>query len=840
MKPTHLFSIAVLSCFSFINIPAQSWKNNIPPGSDFYELRDAFYRHHDGKIPWSYSYQKFTDGEVQQFQRWENFMKFRAHGKGKIEPGMLYSEWEKYKSAKKAQPQTKAVANWTFIGPQAIPGMGGGMGRLNTIEFHPTNPNIFWVGAACGGLWKTTDGGNSWTTATDFLSAIGISDIAVNPQNPDKIYIATGDGYGFESGVDFWGGTYSAGILFTTDGGNSWSQTGLTYTQNQGMIIQRLVINASNPQLLLAASRTGIWRTTDAGVTWTKVKTGHFYDIEFNTANDSVVYAVNGYNVFKSADVGATWTQITTGLCGGGRISIAVTAANSNVIYALCEAGNFYKSSDGGGSFMLQNTSSVTFYGYYDNVLAVSPLNENIVYVGGLELGKSTDGGLSWNIADNWYGWPNSNYCHADKHDIAFSISGNEMYICNDGGIFKSLDGGNSYSDLSSGVAISQFYRLGGAATNENIVYCGQQDNGAVKASTGNWDMMVFADGMECIVDPANENNVLVGTQNGQLNISNDGGQSWNDVTPSSGAWITPMLYHPSDPSIVFAAYDQLYKSLDGGWTWSVVGNPTGFTVMDVLAIAPSNPDYVYAGTISELYRSADGGQNWQFISSALPLSNNALTYLAVNSKNPQALWVTISGYSPGIRVYYSSNAGNTWTNISGTLPNVPVNCIVYQDNSPDIVYIGTDFGVFYRDSTMSDWAPYDENLPHVVVNELEIQYNVNKLRAATYGRGLWETGLVNSPPNAVKNEKPQKGLYVNIFPNPSNGKFFISLSDSQAKEGKITVYSPAGALVYRQNIHKKESNVPLAIRMPACAPGIYFMKVNVGEHKIIKKLLVE
>lgn len=828
-KILPFFLLAIFSSY------AQEWKKSLPPNPEFSDIKKAVYEQLEtnGSVPAS-DVNKRADGEFQQFQRWEHFMKFRAKGKGKIDPGILWQEWEKFNSVKKSYPAAKATAGWTFIGPSEIPGMGGGMGRINTVEFHPSNPAIFWVGSASGGLWKTTDGGNTWSTTTDFLAAIGISDIAVDPQNPDNIYIATGDGYGYESGVDFWGGTYSAGILKSADGGMTWNPAGLTYTQNQGIIIQRLVINPSDPQVLLAATRTGVWRTADGGTTWTKVRTGHYYDIEFNTANDSIVYAANGYNIYKSADMGQNWSLITSALCSGGRQSIAVTPSNPNVIYSMCESGNFYKSSDGGVTFTQQNNSSVTFYGYYDNVLAVSPLNENKVLVGGLELGMSADGGQTWSIIDNWYGWPNASYCHADKKDIAFHPdNGNDIFICNDGGIFKTTDNGNSYTDLSSGIAISQFYRLGGAAADENIVYCGQQDNGVVKKDYGNWDMKVFADGMECIVDYSNPGNVLVMTQNGQLNLSNDGGQNWADVTPSSGSWITPIAYHPTDPSVVFAAYEQLYKSTDGGWNWVPAGNPTNNTAMDVLTIAPSDPDYIYAGTIDNLFRTTDGGLNWQKISSPLPLSNNAITYVAVSSDNPLEIWATLSGYSPGMKVYHSADGGDSWTNISGTLPNIPVNCIVYQNNSPGIVYIGTDFGVFYRDSTMADWAPFDENLPKVIVNELEIQYNVKKLRAATYGRGLWESYLADA---AVSERGPEKGndFYLNIFPNPSSGKIYVSPGNKKTSPAKISVYSPAGLLL--KTVESSGNNI-VPLDLSGFSPGMYFIAIRSGDELFVKKI---
>ncbi len=819
----------------------QEWTTKVPPNASFSDVKKAFYDYWEtkSKFPVAPGFQNNVDGELQQFQRLENFMKFRSPGNKKIDPTILWSEWEKFKQNKNTPKQKKATSGWSPLGPFEVPGNGGGMGRINTIEFNPSNPDIFWVGSACGGLWKTSDGGNSWSSTSDFLPAIGISDIAIDPINPNNMYIATGDGYGYENGVDFWGGTYTAGVLKSTDGGITWNSTGLTYNQNQGRIIQRLVINPLDPQVLLAASRDGMWRTSDAGINWTKVSTVHFYDIEFNTADANIVYAAAGNHFFKSVNKGLNWSVISAGLCGGGRQSIAVTQTNPNVIYSLCESGGLFISSDGGISFSQQTAPSVTFYGYYDNVLAVSPTDENKIFVGGLELGMSSDGGGTWSVIDDWSGWPNPKYCHADKHDIEFPPgNGNVVFICTDGGVFKSTDGGNSYTNLSSGISISQFYRLGGSELDKNIVYCGQQDNGVVKKDNGNWDMVVFADGMECAVNYSNSDNVLAATQYGQLNITTDGGLSWTDVSPStSGSWTTPFLFHPTDPSILFAGYEQLYKSSDGGWSWTSIGNPTNNATIDVLVISPSDPNYIYVGTTSDLYKSTDGGTNWQSISSSFPLVNNSLSGVAVSGDDPQKIWATLSGYSQGSKVYCSKDGGASWINCSGTLPNIPVNCILIQNNSPEVIYLGTDFGVFYRDSTMTDWLPFNDLLPNVIVNELEIHYGSGKLRAATYGRGLWETDLEFLPVSNKSLAGNSKEIKANVYPNPTNGKFFVSVENPLSSQTKITVFGLTGSVLFDKTLRASESSFTLPINLSGIPSGLLLVEILTNDKRIIKKV---
>ena len=746
------FSFLAISLWLLVSTThAQSWTKNIKEKntSNFYTYQKAFNDYWKNKDVETEEELNCSEGGWQQFKRWENFMEPRVYPSGKFfDQKILWNEWNKYKSKNKTVAK---AANWELLGPSVIPSNGGGNGRVNCICFHPTDPNIFWIGAASGGIWKTNDGGNSWISLNaNLLANLSVADIAVDPVNPATLYIATGDGYGYESENIFWGGTYTAGVLKSTDGGTTWNATGLTYIQSQNNIIQRLVVCAANPQVLLASARDGLWRSADGGTTWSQIQTAHFYDIKFNTANNSIIYASSETEVFKSTDLGLTWTQISSGLNStGGRISLAVTAANSQVIYAFCNGSGdtFYKSSDGGATFQLMTSPDNvgSFYGYYDMVLAASPADENTVYAGGMEVIKSSDGGSTWTKVSDWAGWPGSTYVHADNHDIEFLPgSGSTVFSCNDGGIFKTTDGATSWTDQSDGLNITQFYRLGCSATNSDIVYLGAQDNGTDRYDGTSWTQVYGADGMETVVDYTDENVVYVSYQGGALQKSSDGGNSFTDITPSaSGAWTTPYVMDPNDHLTLYAGYDNVYKTTDGGSSWNAISTGlTGGNTIRTLAVAQSNTNYIYAGILGNLYMTSNGGSSWSSISAGLPVASVSITGIAVSDNDPQSLWVTFSGYTNGEKVYYSDNAGTSWTNVSGTLPNIPVNCIIYENNSSDAIYIGTDFGVFYSDNTMNDFISYNNGLPNVMIDELEIQYDASKIRAATYGRGLWQSDL--------------------------------------------------------------------------------------------------
>ncbi|HRH67151.1 MAG TPA: hypothetical protein PLU53_12690, partial [Bacteroidia bacterium] len=504
------------------------------------------------------------EGGYQQFKRWEWFTKQRTFPSGEFfSPYILLREYKKYQQQHASALARTASPNWSFIGPAVVPGGGGGAGRVNVIRFDPINPQTMYLGAACGGIWKSVDGGQTWSTNTDLLPALSIADMAINPRNPDTMYVATGDGYGYEYLNDFWGGTYSAGVLISTDRGVTWNSTGLVYSQSQTDIIQRIVVNPVHPEVVMIATRNGIFRSGNGGASWNMVASDHFYDIEFNTSNPDIVYATDETSLHRSLDGGQTWSQLAQGLCTG-RISIATTAANPDVIYALCEYGTFMRSDDGGVTFNQLASPQTTFYGYYDCVLAASQVDEMTVYCGGVGVTKSVDGGVSWQSASNTGG--GNDYVHADNHFIDFYPGSNSrVFSGNDGGIFMTDDGGSNWTDLSNTLGIKQYYRMSQSASDPYLIYAGAQDNGTDRLSNGVWTPVYGADGMECIVDYSNDNNVYVSYQNGGIQKSTDGGNTFTYISPSSGAWVTPYIIDPVNPQTLYGGFYDVQKSTNGG-----------------------------------------------------------------------------------------------------------------------------------------------------------------------------------------------------------------------------------------------------------------------------------
>ncbi len=764
MRRLILVTAVVILSISGSFIQSQPWMRGVSLKAtgdpDFYDIQRAFNEYwKDRPIERSKGYNPF--------RRWEYFMEPRVYPSGRMPAAIIWEEIQKEQSGKKAEQATSA--NWTFLGPDDTPryfnyqSLRGGSGRINCIAFHPFDSNIIYIGAPSGGLWKTVNGGQTWTTSTDQLAAIGISDIAIVRQNPDIIYLATGDGDGRD--------TYSIGILKSANGGISWNPTVFSEEVASQNHFRRILIHPVNPQIMIAASAKGIYKTTDGWNTYRLVKSGHFKDLEFKPFNPAVIYAASfDYNgnarIYKSTDTGDSFNEVMTGLnfnSGVDRIELAVTRANASFIYALCsntDDGGFfglYRSVNSGENWSLiyssgnlnllgwdANGQDEGGQGWYDLTLAVSPERAYDIFVGGINIWRSQNGGTDWKPVSMWYHGHDAEYVHADHHTVIFNPYTDVLFSGNDGGIYKSYDKGASWTDISDGLQILQIYRITNSVADPDVNITGNQDNGTVLRNASGWYEISGGDGMECFIDHTNEDIMYVSWQRGNLLKSTDGGSNFSDITPDieeEGAWITPYIMHPVIPGILYSGYKDVYKSTDQGESWARISeNLTGGINLNALAVAGSNDNYIYASARDKIWKTVNGGDKWIDISDGIP--ENYVTYITVAETDPNKLWITLSGYSEGNKVYYSSNGGQSWINYSDGLPNVPANCIVYQNNTNKALYVGTDIGVYYRDATMSQWADYSDNLPNVIVNDLAIHYASGKLRAGTYGRGLWETDL--------------------------------------------------------------------------------------------------
>ena len=452
--------------------------------------------------------------------------------------------------------------------------------------------------------------------------------------------------------------------------------------------------------------------------------------------------------------------------------------------------------------------------------LAVSNEDENHLYVGGINLWESTDGGITWDISGSSGNSSDYSYMHVDQHAAEFNPLNNIAYAGNDGGLYKYFNVLNTWLDISDGLEISQFYKIGLSKIDDYTLVVGAQDNGTERLSGTTWDAIRGADGMECIIDHYNDDMIYSSSQYGGLKVTYNGGVDWDNIKPVSyeGSWVTPYKMHPLDNNVLVVGYNVVYKTNTAAAAWDSI-SPT-YGQLKTIALAPSDLNYIYAATYSGLWVTKDDGNSWDYIKTGLPAGN--ISDVTVSNINPDRVFVTLSSFNANDKVFESNDAGDTWLNISGTqLPNLPVNCIVFQSYAKDDLYIGTDIGVYHKDSTMTEWQLFNTGLPHVSVRELEIQYSAGKIRAATFGRGVWESDL-NSFPASVNSVNPN---LIKVFPNPVNNILTVSVPYTLGNSS-IQIYSITGQLVVEENLVSENTN----ILFKNLTEGMYIYRVLNGE----------
>jgi PKD repeat protein len=764
MKALLTTLIILLSFASY----SQSWLEKMQSSGNVFEAKSEFEAYWQNKTP--------EKGEgYKQFMRWYNFWESRTFPTGDIvglNSGVGIQEHLDLQESKSFLKSS--TSTWSPVGPYTTSSGYNGIGRINTIEFHPTDPDTWFVGTPGGGLWKTTDAGASWSPLTDFLTNLGISDVAISSSNPNIIYIATGD----RDARD----TYSFGVLKSTDGGTTWNNTGLTSTVQNGWTTNRILINPSNENIVLVATGDGIYRSTDAGATFSHVQTsGHFITMEFNPADPNVVYAgeFDYWNeqarFYKSTNNGQSWTQVTNGLPTADcrRMHIGVSQANASYVYLITVDNvngmeGFYRSSNAGSSFSLMSSSPNVLesgdgtgtggQGWYDLSLAVSQTNAEEVYVGGVNMWKSSNGGSNFFKMTHWYN-DGSTVIHADQH--WFTFHNNDLFVCNDGGLYVSSDGANSFVDRTNGLNITQYYRISNDQNTNDKLIAGAQDNGSDVLNGGIWNDVTGGDGMHCLIDHTDPNIVFSSSQYGTIYRSSDGGVNFTDVSPSAGngAWITPYEMDPTDNNVMYCGYDDIYKSFDNGVNWTQITSGLSNESLRHIQISESNSNVVYCATYEKLYKSIDSGNTFTDVTGSLPVGNASISSICIDPLDQNRVWVTFSGYSSGEKVFRTDNGSASWTNQSGSLPNLPANILVYQEGANGLLYVGTDVGVYYWSPQTLTWDIYGTDLPNVIVNDLDIQYGQGVIRAATYGRGVWEIPLQPTAPPTADFTAPITGV---------------------------------------------------------------------------------
>lgn len=722
--------------------------------------------------------------------------------------------------------ELESLPAWTPLGPNNVGG------RTRALVIHPANPSVMYAASVSGGVWKTTNGGQSWTPLADLIANIAVSALAMDPKNPNVIYAGTGEGY---FNVDLVRG---AGIFKTTDGGATWTRLASTNVEDF-YFVNDIVISPASSQRLYAATSTGVFRSGDGGITWTRTLNptkssnttvlGGCLDLAMRTDKASdYLFAACGTildqgTVYRNTDAAnsGVWTPVLSE-SGMGRTSLALAPSDQSVIYAATASitENDYldglhavfrstSSGDPGSwtsrvrgadvtklnTLLLSNPWAafqtqcgfgtrdvIASQGWYDNVIAVDPANPNTVFVGGVDLFRSDDGGRNWGLASYWWadgtvGARAAQYAHADQHAIVFhpqynGTSNQTLFVANDGGIFRTDNArattGSSYNSpcnpassaitwtsINQGYATVQFYH-GAVYPDGKTYFGGAQDNGTLQGNdasgAGDWKSILGGDGGYVAIDFTNPNILYASNPGRIIQKSLDGGATFLPATDgiSDGAlFISPLVMDPSDPLRLWTGGQYVWRSDNGAVSWAKASSGVTSTRISALAVAPTDANRVLAGAISgRIARTINGLTStestvWTFHQTVRGISGAWVSWLTFDPANANIAYATITTFG-GPHVFKSTDGGQSWNAIDGTgvtgLPDIPVHCLVVDSSNTARLYIGTDLGVFVTTDGGQNWAVENTGFANVATEALVLNpvNGVNTLYAFTHGRGVW------------------------------------------------------------------------------------------------------
>ena len=808
-----------------------------------------------------------TDKLNEKYAPHDHFFFQRSFPEETLDLELMRSSMEIARKQSKISFSKDNSAEWVQEGPFNIGG------RINTIAVKPNDNSTWIVGTAGGGAYRTEDEGETWVSISEDFTHLPVGDIAYDPNNPETIYIGTGD-------LNISGLVYVGNGLFrSTNGGDTWENIGLEETK----IISKIIVNPDNSDELFVATMgnpfeettdRGLYRSNDGGETWDQILyldgNAGIIDMVMDPNNPSVLYAA-GWNrirtnfvsiasgddskIYKSTDGGDTWTVLSDGLPEEpmSRIGLQIWEGNSDVIFAVYVNPNYqleaiFKSQNAGQSFTEVPTNGIPSdalggFGWYFGKIAVSPQNQDQISLLGVDLYSTTDGGQSWFMsAPPW-----SEYIvHADKHDMVY-LGTNDILLATDGGLYRTIDSGANWQGVDR-IPNTQFYRVATNPHDQTVILGGAQDNGTnINYSDFNaedWTRIFGGDGFQPIVDPINPFVYYCTVQNGAFYYFDT---DFFDVIPLDQGyspeervnWDAPIRMDHFDNQTLYMARERVYKMESapfGIWTAIspvlVEDSEEFFDQRDVSTIDQSTLDanVLYAGTSDgKAWVTQNGGDSWTDISAGLP--GFYVTDIKASPFDESVVIITLSGYRENDEtphILLSSDYGNNWISASGNLNEMPVNHVeFYTENT---WFIGSDNGVYMTDNNGVNWQRVGSNFPFVVVTDLVIQEETNRLIVGTFGVSSFSIDIEEALDDIVTSTAFQESEKLRIFPNPATTE--INVEAENLILGNYSVHAMNGKLVQKGAIKGRK----IQLNIPA---GAYILTVVDEDRKFSSKFIV-
>lgn len=709
------------------------------------------------------------------------------------------------------QKTGKTAITWLSVGPHNVGG------RVRAIAISNSNPEIVYASSVSGGIFKSTNGGSAWFPVSDYAANLAISSIVIDPIDNNIIYAGTGEGFFNYDAVR------GEGVLKSNDAGITWSiLKNFSGTANFPYFINDLYLRSDSTNILYAATNNGLFRTTNSGNNWSFIHQGsssvRATQIVGDPSTPATFYVCYGNHsldgIYKTTNSGVSFTKLAGGFptAGYNRIALAVSKSNPNILFASLDSATLHythsiqKSTNGGANWTtvakpidpILGGSHLGGQGWYNNVIAIHPTDPDIVFAAGINLFKSTNGGSSFTMIA--FGYPPSAYpyVHVDHHEIEFHPTNPAIiYFGTDGGVFKTLNSGSTFTELNNGLATTQFYS-GAVHPTSEIYYGGTQDNGTLKSgSLPNWSMVFGGDGGATAVDYNNPSTVFTEYVNLNIQKTTNAGSNWykamSGIPTTSGPYdgttdrvlfIAPFVMDPSNPAVLIAGTYKLYRTTNSAASWTSISNDltgdgTGATgsKISAIAIAKKSSAFIYVGTTgsptstSRVQITTNTGTSWTNVTKA-PLPNRWVTSFAIDTADTDYVLVGYSGYNtntpatPG-HIFLTTNRGTTWADVSGDLPDVPVNAIIINPSNNKHWLVGSDLGIFETMNGGTNWVQQNQGLANVQIADLDLRRD-NYLFAATHGRGMFKLSI----PLAMLVPKDT------IYPGDANNDAIVDIRD--------------------------------------------------------------
>ena len=704
------------------------------------------------------------------FQRWKASNEYKYYPSGdrsQIDPFFTENAFSKNQiKAKDASNKSLFGSDWVELGPNRIDSVTGnystGLGRIEDHYVDPLNPNLIYLGSRSGGFWKSIDGGVNWLGgSTDFLIASGVNTLTVSPTNPDSILINIRNARNGNS----------HGLYRSIDGGDSWTITNFNPLNigfgglGSNFKIYEIRYHPRVPNLIFIGTSKGIYRSDDNLVTWTPLlTTGDIEEIQFHPTNNDIIYLYDSYYwgsnqnfVLLSDDQGLSYNQSTEIVANLENRSVHLSVSNdcNNCLYFASDNG-VWKSTDNGVNYTFLNNPPQGCGGFTVNDLDTS----NMIF-GYVDIEASMDGGQTFNQVTSWSlgntngsgsGHQNSfntstDYVHADLHP-AKCVNG-VFYVGTDGLFSKSMDNGISWENIGQGIAVRENYKLGVSQSNHYRSISGSQDNGTSIKHKNSWIEFYGADGMEGLIHPLNDDWMIGSLQFGGRRRTKDGGLTQTGASApgqsgsGNGGWEAPIAYDPNNQMTVYNFSKYIFKSIDFGTSWDSIGAPSTFTsTISNAAIAENNSNIIVISNGNKIEKSINGGATFTSIKNNYP--NHSIQDIAFDPNDDEVIIIVNARYeNNGEKVFITTNGGTSWNNITNNLGDMPIHSVVIDHTDSSRIYLGAEIGVYTKLMSENVWSLYNPNLPNTTIEELEIVNGSNTIKAATWGRGLWEYSLV-------------------------------------------------------------------------------------------------